>query len=54
MFLRSRNEKAEAIEQTARADPHRFSGDLVETDFFHERGSGSRRLQSFGNASKSV
>ena len=28
MFFRSRNEKAQTIEQTARADPHRLSRDI--------------------------
>ena len=40
MFFRSRNEKAETIEQTARADPHRFSGNISESHFLDERGSG--------------
>jgi hypothetical protein len=54
MLFRSRNEKTEAIEQTARADPHRLSWDFVKTDVFYERSSGSSRLQSIGNGSKSV
>ena len=44
MFFRSRNKKAEAIEQTARADPHRFSGNISESHFLDERGSGGGRL----------
>src|SRR5262245_48560040 len=54
MFFRSRNEKSETIEQTARADPHRFRRDIRETHIFHERRSGARGFQPIRNCRKRV
>ena len=54
MFFRSRNEKAETIEQTALADPHRLCGNTSETHFLDERGSCSCRFHFIRNCRKRV
>ena len=54
MFFRSRNEKAETIEQTARTDSHRLCGDIRETHILHERRSGGGGFQPVRNRRKRV
>ena len=52
MFFRAGNEKTKTVEQTARADPHRLRGNIIETNFFDKRGRGGRGFQAGGNRGK--
>jgi hypothetical protein len=54
IFLRSRNEKPETIEQTARTDSHRFSGNSTKRHLLDELGGGGGGPQPFGNCRKRV
>ena len=54
MFFRSRNEKAETIEQTARTDPHHLGGDIRENHILYERRSGGGGFQPIRNRRKHV
>src|SRR5262249_34421921 len=54
MFLRSRNEKSQAIEQTARTDPQRRRGNIRETHIMYERSSSGGGFQSIRNCRKCV
>src|SRR5215468_10390749 len=54
MFLRSRNEKSQTIEQTARADPQRRRGDIRKTHILYERSSSGGGFQPIRNCRKRV
>src|SRR5262249_19442846 len=54
MFLRSRNEKSQTIEQTARANPQRRRGDIRKTHILYERSSSGGGFQPIRNCRKCV
>src|SRR5262249_25485900 len=54
MFLRSRNEKSQTIEQTARANPQRRRGDIRKTHILYERSSSGGGFQPIRNCRKRV
>jgi hypothetical protein len=46
MFLRSGDKKAEAVEQTARSNPHSFRGNIVRGDVLDELSGGGCGFQA--------